>query len=54
MGLEQKNESNQTPRKADPHFFVSYSNYIRTLTGNRRNEVSFFSHEKNLPTVYLQ
>lgn len=54
MRLGQENESSWTPRKADPRFFVGYSKYTQTLVGYRRNEESLFSHERNLPTVYLQ
>lgn len=50
----QENESSWTPRESDPHFFVGYCKHTQTLVGNKRNEVSFFSHERNLPTVSLQ
>lgn len=49
--MERESKSSQTPRKANPHFFVGYAKYTQTLVGNRRSEMPFFSHERNLPTV---
>lgn len=55
VGVGQENESSQTPSKTDFHFLLLLviRNIFKILIRNWRNEMSFFSHEWNPPTVQL-